>query len=755
MGKLTKKFVWMMFTLVLVATLLPIHGMRVKAATTVASGTCGAEGNEENVTWVYDDEGTLTISGSGAMADYEDTLMGKAEWYTYRNSVKKIVFEEGVTTVGYWAFVGMGESEVIFADSIREIKYKAFSGNYNLKKITLPPNLEGLDHAFDGLSGSIVIPGSCGLEALAVFGSCDFDFITIEEGVEGIGYNAFSGNFRRLWLPSTISMMRDDSFPDVSADLDFIPVCYGCNDYVKTYANVKGYIYMDSSTEYSLDKAEIFIDSDNFVFDGNEKKPAVTVKYIDSDKNVPLYEGYDYRVDYINNTDIGQAKVIITGLGCYTGRIEKTYNIYGDLNKTNASLEYDKVLYDGSSKTPDIAIKMDNVTLVKDTDYTVSYENNKEEGTATVTVTGIGNYKGSIQKIFNIYKNDISKANVTLSYEKTGYDGATKEPAVTVVFGGTTLKKDVDYTVEYVNNVSPGTATVRVVGKGQYSGNIEKQFLIEGLSLENADVQLKESIYSYDGSPKTPPVTVKLGDKTLVKDTDYTLTYEDNVNDGTAYAVVTGIGIYTDIVKVSFVILPYNAGMDSVYPDGTMIDGNYVYGVTDDEKNEVELCCPATTKLTKVQVPATITDEKGVTYSVTSIGQKAFYKNTKITSLVIGNNIMSIEDYAFYGCKNISKINFGKSVEIIGGSSFRKCTKLASITLPKSIDELGKNAFYGCSKLKTITINADTVIDVNANAIKGISKKAVIKVPKKLVKKYKKEFSKKTGYKSSMKIKKK
>lgn len=752
MEKLTKKIVWMMFTLVFVAILLPIHRMCAKAAT-IQSGTCGAEGNEENVTWIYDDEGTLTISGFGAMADYEDTLKGKAEWYSYRNSVKKIVFEEGVTTVGNWAFAGMGESEVVFSDSIREIKYKAFSGNYNLKKITLPPNLEVLYNAFDGLSGSIVIPGSCGLESLAVFGSCAFDFITIEEGVERIGYNAFGGNLRRLWLPSTITMIRDNSFPDVSADLDFIPVCYGCNDYVKSYAEAKGYNYMDSSMEYSLDKAEIFIDTDIFLFDGNEKKPAVTVKYIDTDMTVPLYEGYDYKVDYINNTDIGQAKVIISGLGCYTGRIEKTYSIYGDMSKTSVFLEYDKVLYDGSSKTPNITIKLGNSTLVKDTDYTVSYDNNKEEGTATVKATGIGNYKGTIQSTFNIYKNSISKANVTLLYEKIVYDGATKEPAVAVVFDGTTLKKDVDYTVKYANNVFPGTATVIVVGKGQYSGTIEKKFLIEGLSIENADVQLKESIYSYDGSPKTPSVTVKLGEKTLVKDTDYTLTYEDNVNDGTAYAVVTGMGIYTDIVKASFVILPYNAGMDSVYPYGTLIDGNFVYGVTDDETLEVELCCPATRNLSKVQIPATITDEAGVKYKVTSIGHKAFYKNTKIKSVVIGNNVKSIEDYAFYGCKNISKIIFGKNVEIIGGSSFRKCTKLETITLPKSIDELGKNAFYGCSKLKTITINSNTVIDVNANAIKGISKKAVIKVPKKLVKKYKKEFSKKTGYKSSMKIK--
>ena len=186
-------------------------------------------------------------------------------------------------------------------------------------------------------------------------------------------------------------------------------------------------------------------------------------------------------------------------------------------------------------------------------------------------------------------------------------------------------------------------------------------------------------------------------------------------------------GIYIDTVKVSFVILPYNAGMDAVYPDGTLIDGNFVYGygVMDDEANEVEVFCPVSKSVSKLQIPATITDENGVEYKVTSIGNKALYKNTKLTNVVIGNNVKSIEDYAFYGCKNIKTLKLGSSIEIIGNFSFRKCTKLTTVTLPKSIDSLGKNAFYGCSKLKAITINANSVIDVKANAIKGISTEKV------------------------------
>ena len=249
---------------------------------------------------------------------------------------------------------------------------------------------------------------------------------------------------------------------------------------------------------------------------------------------------------------------------------------------------------------------------------------------------------------------------------------------------------------------------------------------------------------------------VVLNGITLTAGTDYEVTYSNNINEGTAYVMITGVGKYGGSFSQSFRILPYSAGMDSVYEEGdTLISGDYIYMITDDEKNEVELTGISNKKLTKVVVPATVKDENGVVYTVTSIGQKAFYKNTKLKSVVIGNRVTSIENYAFYGCKNVTSIKIGSRLEIIGASAFRKCTNLTSITLPKSIDELGKNAFYGCSKLKTITINANSVIDVDDNAIKGISKKAVIKVPAKLVKKYKKKLNAKTGYKKTMTIKKK
>ncbi len=347
----------------------------------------------------------------------------------------------------------------------------------------------------------------------------------------------------------------------------------------------------------------------------------------------------------------------------------------------------------------------------------------------------------------------LKNAQISLSQDTFVADKSEKKPSVTIDYNGSILTEGVDYTVSYKNNIGVGTASVIATGLGKYGDTLEKTFTINGVSINNADIALKRTIYTYDGSAKTPTAKITYNGLPLTENEDYIVSYKDNRDDGTAYIIITGQGMFVDAVSKSFVILPYNSGMDSVYEDGTLICDVGVYGITDDENNEVEFCCPSKANITNLTVPATIKDEDGIVYKVTSIGKNAFYKNSKLKTVAIGNNVKSIESYAFYGCKNISHIKFGNGIELIENSAFRKCTKLTSVTLPKSLSELSKNAFYGCTKLKNITFNSNSVVDIETNAIKNISKKAVIKVPKKLVKKYKKVFNNKTGFKRTMKIK--
>ncbi len=112
----------------------------------IASGSCGANG--DNLTWVLCDNGELIISGSGAMANW--TRSSTAPWYSNRSSVTKVIIENGVTSIGDYAFSRCTPLQnVTIPDSVTSIGDLAFNGCVSLRSITLPKDLTEIgDEAF-------------------------------------------------------------------------------------------------------------------------------------------------------------------------------------------------------------------------------------------------------------------------------------------------------------------------------------------------------------------------------------------------------------------------------------------------------------------------------------------------------------------------------------------------------------------------------------------------------------------------------
>ena len=141
-------------------------------------------------------------------------------------------------------------------------------------------------------------------------------------------------------------------------------------------------------------------------------------------------------------------------------------------------------------------------TLTFGTDYTVAFSNNTNAGSATVTVTGKGNYSRSTSKAFTINAKSISSTTVTLSQTSYTYDGAEKKPTVTVKDGSKTLTSGTDYTVSYFDNINAGTATVTVIGRGNYTGTANKSFTINSVvpqvEILLGDVDGDEDVSSVD-----------------------------------------------------------------------------------------------------------------------------------------------------------------------------------------------------------------------------------------------------------------
>ncbi len=154
-----------------------------------------------------------------------------------------------------------------------------------------------------------------------------------------------------------------------------------------------------------------------------------------------------------------------------------------------------------------------STSLSEGTDYTIIYNNNVNIGinTATAKITGKGNYFGTITKTFTIYAGDISSTNATISISPDSYtyDGTAKTPAVTVTISGTPLTQDTDYTVVYSNNTSAGTATVKITGKGIYTGTATKTFTIAKASQTLTVSAASSSIFT--GSTTTVAVSGAVG----------------------------------------------------------------------------------------------------------------------------------------------------------------------------------------------------------------------------------------------------
>ena len=170
------------------------------------------------------------------------------------------------------------------------------------------------------------------------------------------------------------------------------------------------------------------------------------------------------------------------------------------ISKASVTLSTSTYAYDGKAKKPGVMVKLNGKTLKNGTDYTVSYSNNTKVGTAKVTITGKGNYTGSVSKTYSI-KNNFKKATISGISNKS-YKGKNITQSITVKYNGKTLKKGTDYTVSYSSNKNIGTATVKITGKGSFTGTITKTFKINPAKQEIQKLTAKSKAFFVDWAQK-------------------------------------------------------------------------------------------------------------------------------------------------------------------------------------------------------------------------------------------------------------
>ena len=145
------------------------------------------------------------------------------------------------------------------------------------------------------------------------------------------------------------------------------------------------------------------------------------------------------------------------------------------LNNGLLTLSETSYVYDGTYKKPAATVTFGGKVLQEGKDYTISYRNNLNVGVTTVIATGMGDYTGYTSKNFTITKRALAGGTVSVA-SSVSFTGSNITPSITVKVAGRTLTSGTDYTVSYSNNKNVGKATVKITGKGNYSGSLSAKF---------------------------------------------------------------------------------------------------------------------------------------------------------------------------------------------------------------------------------------------------------------------------------------
>ena len=505
--------------------------------------------------------------------------------------------------------------------------------------------------------------------------------------------------------------------------------------------------------------------SGSYTYTGSSIKPASVSFYTSEGTNPRLEANVDYKLTYGTNINAGQGTVTVAGIGKYKGSMTVNFTINKRSISSTEIADIAQQIYTGSPITPDVNITYNGKTLVKDKDYTLTYSKNTAAGTATIRIDGIGNFYSYQTKTFKIVEiHDVSVADIpdiVCDYGKR----PTPIPEVTI--DGKKGVLGTDYTISWDFGSEPACKAyvyIRVTKE-----TITKPF---ALKYDIASVTVSDiSDVIATGSAMEPEVTIIAGTTVLTEGKHYTLSYSDNISEGTGIVTITGINNFTGSREVSFTILaptstptqqptetptatPTASPEETATPvptegpsDNPGLTATPV--PTGPDATVTATPVPSTTAEPAVsatpspaettQAPSsTDTDPAGTGSDSATPGpavSAAPVPTDSNTAVIKGNT------YKITGKKTAALLKAAKKAKLtvpatvkIRGKKYKVTAilnkaainnkKLKKIVIGKNVRKIGKKAFAGCRKVKTVQFKTKKISSVGKNAFKGINSKA-------------------------------
>ena len=718
---------------------------------------------EDNLTWKLYADGTLTISGTGAMKDYNaaDNLSP-----AYMNSnVKKVVIEDGVTSIGELAFYKcISLTNITIPDSVTCIEYAAFHGCSSLSSITIPNSVT-----------------SIGIYAFVVCSS--LTSITIPDGVTSIGYGAFSdcSSLKTISLSCKSSLKKSD-FGDQANLVSYT------NQHLLTKTAAKAATCTESGNkEYWTCKycGKYFLSDDTnpatatavelseTVIPALNHKNAITRDAFEPTETEPGYSGDRYCPDCDTVFEKGYT---------YWNEDNLTWTLYADgtmtISGTGEMKDYADYLSDGNRSPVDNNSKIKKVVIEKGVTSIGNYAFSRCWGLKSITIpdgiTSIGDH--AFDSCINL--RSITLPDSITSIGMWAFYNCWNVPSIIIPDGVTSIE---DFTFDSCIGLTSITIPNSIINiKSSAFHNCAD---LTSITIPDSVTSIGDSAFSDCNSLKTISLSCKSSLKRsdfgkqadLVSYTSHTLNKTEakaatcSEDGNKEYWTCEHCGKYflsddtnpetAKAVELSETILPaiqhknaelrnaseptetspgysgdlYCPDCDKVvekgytywnegnltwklYEDGTLnISGTGAMKNYDADDNPSPAYKNSNVK--KIVI------EKGVT----NIGERAFYDCSSLTSVIIPDSVISIGTSAFNGCSSLTNITIPDSVTSIGNYAFEWCNKLSSITLSNNITSIGNFAFHRCP-LTSITI-PDSVTSIGAMAFHSCSNLKSITIP--------------------------
>jgi len=376
----------------------------------VESGTCG-----DNLTWTLDEEGTLTISGSGSI---------KKSAFESDDRIKKVIINNSCTSIGNSAFYDCEKlTSITIPDSVTSIGQNAFNGCSSLTSITIPDSVTSLGHSvLSGCSSLTDVRISKNITSISndmFFGCISLTSIDIPDNITRIGDYSFNmcSSLKSIMIPKNVTSIGICAFRD-SFNLKKILVEEGNQN----YSSIDGVLFNSDQTVlvcypcggesvYSIPETVTSID--DYAFVGCSNLTGITIP--DSVTSIGQDSFKDCRKLVIYGYSGSKAQE-------YAGENNIPFKIL--INRASVTIPDQSYTYTGDHLEPEVTVILNETQLTEDTDYEVTYGNNIDVGVepATVTVTGTGDYAGKKELTFTIVQalQPITASDLTLPYPESG-----------------------------------------------------------------------------------------------------------------------------------------------------------------------------------------------------------------------------------------------------------------------------------------------------------------------------------------------